>query len=120
MPTLLDTHAWLWWVAADKRLSASARVRIGLVLPRLHRLQRHRQVAVGQGNIDELGRAIEWPLVAGVALDARRRELLRPDTVAFHDEDEPFGRQLARRAGLQPLHEGRKDDGAGAQSQAFE
>lgn len=25
MLTLLDTHAWLWWVAADRRLSASAR-----------------------------------------------------------------------------------------------
>lgn len=25
MLTLLDTHAWLWWVAADRRLVASAR-----------------------------------------------------------------------------------------------
>jgi len=25
MPTLLDTHAWLWWVAEDKRLSARTR-----------------------------------------------------------------------------------------------
>jgi PIN domain nuclease of toxin-antitoxin system len=24
MPTLLDTHAWLWWVAADSRLSKPA------------------------------------------------------------------------------------------------
>ena len=28
MPTLLDTHAWLWWVAADRRLSARARTAI--------------------------------------------------------------------------------------------
>jgi PIN domain nuclease of toxin-antitoxin system len=25
MPTLLDTHAWVWWVTADRRLSAAAR-----------------------------------------------------------------------------------------------
>ena len=25
MPTLLDTHAWVWWVTADRRLSSRAR-----------------------------------------------------------------------------------------------
>lgn len=25
MPTLLDTHAWLWWVAGDSRLSKPAK-----------------------------------------------------------------------------------------------
>jgi PIN domain nuclease of toxin-antitoxin system len=25
MPTLLDTHAWVWWVTDDRRLSPSAR-----------------------------------------------------------------------------------------------
>jgi PIN domain nuclease of toxin-antitoxin system len=25
MPTLLDTHAWIWWVTEDSRLSARAR-----------------------------------------------------------------------------------------------
>ena len=25
MPTLLDTHAWVWWVSGDRRLPASAR-----------------------------------------------------------------------------------------------
>ncbi len=25
MPTLLDTHAWVWWVTEDRRLSGSAR-----------------------------------------------------------------------------------------------
>jgi PIN domain nuclease of toxin-antitoxin system len=25
MPTLLDTHAWLWWVTEDRRLSRAAR-----------------------------------------------------------------------------------------------
>src|SRR5689334_10174345 len=24
MPTLLDTHAWVWWVTGDKRLSRAA------------------------------------------------------------------------------------------------
>jgi PIN domain nuclease of toxin-antitoxin system len=25
MPTLLDTHAWIWWVTRDRRLSPAAR-----------------------------------------------------------------------------------------------
>jgi len=29
MPTLLDTHAWVWWLTADRRLSARAKARIG-------------------------------------------------------------------------------------------
>ena len=29
MPTLLDTHAWLWWVTEDRRLSRRARTAIG-------------------------------------------------------------------------------------------
>lgn len=28
MPTLLDTHAWVWWVTEDRRLSKPARRRI--------------------------------------------------------------------------------------------
>lgn len=28
MPTLLDTHAWLWWVTADSRLSRPAKTTI--------------------------------------------------------------------------------------------
>ena len=28
MPTLLDTHAWLWWVTDDSRLSKKARTQI--------------------------------------------------------------------------------------------
>jgi PIN domain nuclease of toxin-antitoxin system len=28
MPTLLDTHAWLWWVTEDRRLSRRARTTI--------------------------------------------------------------------------------------------
>ena len=28
MPTLLDTHAWLWWVTEDRRLSQRARATI--------------------------------------------------------------------------------------------
>ena len=29
MPTLLDTHAWVWWVTEDRRLSAVAKRAIG-------------------------------------------------------------------------------------------
>jgi PIN domain nuclease of toxin-antitoxin system len=32
MPTLLDTHAWVWWVTQDRRLSARARARITTAL----------------------------------------------------------------------------------------
>jgi PIN domain nuclease of toxin-antitoxin system len=28
MPTLLDTHAWVWWVTEDRRLSRRAKSRI--------------------------------------------------------------------------------------------
>jgi PIN domain nuclease of toxin-antitoxin system len=28
MPTVLDTHAWVWWVTDDRRLSKSARATI--------------------------------------------------------------------------------------------
>ena len=28
MPTVLDTHAWLWWVTGDRRLSRRARTAI--------------------------------------------------------------------------------------------
>lgn len=28
MPTVLDTHAWIWWVTADRRLSRRARTSI--------------------------------------------------------------------------------------------
>jgi PIN domain nuclease of toxin-antitoxin system len=28
MPTLLDTHAWLWWVTGDPRLSRTAKAHI--------------------------------------------------------------------------------------------
>jgi PIN domain nuclease of toxin-antitoxin system len=28
MPTVLDTHAWIWWVTKDRRLSGRARTTI--------------------------------------------------------------------------------------------
>ena len=32
MPTLLDTHAWVWWVTEDRRLSKRAKSRIAASL----------------------------------------------------------------------------------------
>lgn len=32
MPTLLDTHAWIWWVTEDPRLSKRARAAIAAAL----------------------------------------------------------------------------------------
>jgi PIN domain nuclease of toxin-antitoxin system len=34
MRTLLDTHAWIWWVTEDRRLSRRARAAIGTALGR--------------------------------------------------------------------------------------
>jgi PIN domain nuclease of toxin-antitoxin system len=28
MPTLADTHAWVWWLTEDRRLSSRAKARI--------------------------------------------------------------------------------------------
>ena len=32
MPTLLDTHAWIWWVTEDRRLSRRAKTAISAAL----------------------------------------------------------------------------------------
>ena len=32
MPTLLDTHAWVWWAASDSRLSKRAKAQITFAL----------------------------------------------------------------------------------------
>ena len=34
MPTVLDTHAWIWWVTSDRRLSRRARTQIDKALAR--------------------------------------------------------------------------------------
>jgi PIN domain nuclease of toxin-antitoxin system len=34
MPTLLDTHAWVWWVTEDRRLSTRAKSRIATSMAR--------------------------------------------------------------------------------------
>jgi PIN domain nuclease of toxin-antitoxin system len=34
MPTLLDTHAWVWWVTADRRLSKRAKTEIARAVER--------------------------------------------------------------------------------------
>lgn len=34
MPTVLDTHAWMWWVNGDRRLSRRARTTIDRASPR--------------------------------------------------------------------------------------
>lgn len=34
MPIVLDTHAWVWWVTSDRRLSRKARAAIARAQPR--------------------------------------------------------------------------------------
>jgi PIN domain nuclease of toxin-antitoxin system len=52
MPTLLDTHAWLWWVSEDRRLSAKAKARIA-------KSQRDEDLWVSLISIWELAKKVE-------------------------------------------------------------
>jgi PIN domain nuclease of toxin-antitoxin system len=52
MPTLLDTHAWLWWVSEDRRLSPRARTTIA-------KSQQNETLSVSLVSIWELAKKIE-------------------------------------------------------------
>jgi PIN domain nuclease of toxin-antitoxin system len=52
MPTLLDTHAWLWWVSDDRRLSTKAKSTIA-------KSQREADLWVSLISIWELAKKIE-------------------------------------------------------------
>jgi PIN domain nuclease of toxin-antitoxin system len=52
MPTLLDTHAWLWWVAADRRLSTRARTTI-------HKAQKQNDLWLSMISIWEVAKKVE-------------------------------------------------------------
>ena len=52
MPIVLDTHAWLWWVTEDRRLSAKARMTI-------HASQREDDAWLSPISIWEIARKVE-------------------------------------------------------------
>lgn len=52
MPTVLDTHAWIWWVTSDRRLSRRARTAID-------RAQARGELSVSMISIWEMAKKIE-------------------------------------------------------------
>jgi PIN domain nuclease of toxin-antitoxin system len=95
MRTLLDTHAWLWWVSEDGRLSRSARSAIA-------KSQREDDVWVSLMSIWELAKKIEkrqlgldrplneWLDVATSLPGLHVSELTRPVLVESCQLPQPF------------------------------
>lgn len=95
MPTLLDTHAWLWWVAEDRRLSSRARSTIA-------KSQQNEDVWVSLISIWELAKKIEkkllvldrpldqWLDVATTMPGLHLAELTRPILVESCQLPQPF------------------------------
>jgi PIN domain nuclease of toxin-antitoxin system len=95
MRTLLDTHAWLWWVSADRRLSRRARAAIA-------RSQREEDLWVSLISIWELARKIEkkqlvldrpldqWLDAATTVTGLHLAELTRPILVESCRLPQPF------------------------------
>jgi PIN domain nuclease of toxin-antitoxin system len=52
MPTLLDTHAWVWWVTEDRRLSPAARRAI-------ERSQRGGELSLSLISVWEIAKKVE-------------------------------------------------------------
>lgn len=83
MPTLLDTHAWVWWVTRDKRLSRSAtraidraQARDVLLLSLISIWEVAKKVEKGQLVLDRP--VDDWLDVAAVRPGLHLAELTRP------------------------------------------
>ena len=95
MPTLLDTHAWLWWVSQDPRLSNKAKSTIA-------KSQRAEDLWVSLISIWELAKKIEktqlildrpldqWLDVATAMPGLHLAELTRPILVESCQLPQPF------------------------------
>lgn len=95
MPTLLDTHAWLWWVSEDRRLSTKAKAAIA-------KSQRDEDLWVSLISIWELAKKIEkrqlvldrplneWLDVATNQPGLHVAELTRPILVESCQLPQPF------------------------------
>jgi PIN domain nuclease of toxin-antitoxin system len=95
MPTLLDTHAWLWWVSGDRRLSPKAKSTIA-------KSQREEDLWVSLISIWELAKKIEkaqlvldrpldqWLDLATTMPGLHLAELTRPILVESCQLPQPF------------------------------
>jgi PIN domain nuclease of toxin-antitoxin system len=95
MPTVLDTHAWVWWVSADRRLSRHARTAIdraarrgGLYLSISSVWEMAKKVEKGQLALD---RPLDEWLDAALAVEGLQLvELTRPILVDSCRLPQPF------------------------------
>jgi PIN domain nuclease of toxin-antitoxin system len=95
MPTLLDTHAWMWWVNEDSRLSRKARTTIeqaqskdDLWLSLISVWEVAKKVEKGQVALD---RAIDqWLDEATIVQGLHLWELTRPILVQSCSLPQPF------------------------------
>ncbi len=95
MQTLLDTHAWVWWVTGDRRLSRAARVAIDravargtLALSLISLWEVAKKVEKGQLVLD---RPVEdWLDLAAMRPDLHVAELTRPILVESCRLPQPF------------------------------
>jgi PIN domain nuclease of toxin-antitoxin system len=83
MPAVLDTHAWIWWVTADRRLSRAARAAIDkaaakndLWLPQIAIWEMAKKVEKGQLALDRP--LDEWLDAALDAEGLQVAEMTRP------------------------------------------
>ena len=95
MRTLLDTHAWLWWVTEDRRLSPKARVTI-------RKSQREDALFLSLISVWELAKKVEknqlrldrpldqWLDMATTADGLHLAELTRPILVESCQLPQPF------------------------------
>jgi len=95
MRTLLDTHAWVWWVSEDRRLSARAKAAI-------EKSQRGEALSVSLMSIWELAKKVEknqllldrpleqWLDVATTMPGLHVAELTRPILVESCQLPQPF------------------------------
>ena len=95
MRTLLDTHAWLWWVSEDARLSRKAKSAIATS-------QRDEDIWVSLISVWELARKVEkrqlvldrpldhWLDIATTMPGLRLAELTRPILIESCELPQPF------------------------------
>jgi PIN domain nuclease of toxin-antitoxin system len=95
MPTVLDTHAWIWWVTEDRRLSKPARRTIeksqadeSLWLSLISIWEIAKKVEKGQLVLDRTVEA--WLDVATVRPGLHLAEITRPILVASCQLPKPF------------------------------
>lgn len=95
MPAVLDTHAWIWWVTSDRRLSRRARsviereaARGGLWLSMISVWEMAKKVEKGQLNVDRP--LDDWLETALAAEGLQIADMTRPVFVDSCRLPQPF------------------------------